>query len=183
MSRTTIPLYWIEHMRQQVPYMFTRTRGYDREDDTPYYRYTIYRQEDEQEICVINYEPTEYKDHNIMSIDRVSIQQGTHEFDVCKSIISEMNNRFKAEEAAFINFRNMFKYDLTRIHDGYDMYLNGKHIYAIADIPVQREEHGQIIYETPQQRYFNLVNPSCRVLPLNVPISPRDWDYLINRQK
>lgn len=178
MSRTTIPLYWIEHLSQQEPYEFTRTRGYNREDDTPYYRYIVCRQVDGLQICVLRYEPTEYKDHEILTMDNVPIQKETNAFNVCKSIISVMDKAIKTQSHKFDNFmyKHMHGYKLETLMDKYyDVHLNGEHIYSVTN--GFEQQTGEF------QRHFNLVNPNLHALPLDIPITLRQFENLVNGRK
>lgn len=176
MNRTTTPLYWIECLSQKEPYKFTRTCGYNRYDDTHYYTYIVWRQVDGLQICVLRYEPYEYKDHEILTMNDVPIQKETNGFNVCKSIISVMDKAIETQSHKFDKFiyEHMHEYKLKTYEDMcYDVHINGIHTYrVIYGFEQQTDEF---------QRHFNLVHPNLHALPLNIPITSLQFKNLINR--
>lgn len=174
MSRTTIHLYWIRHLSPTEPYKFTRTQGRDRGCDTTFNRYTISRQSDEHKICVLEHQPVEY-DISPISLDGIPITQGTDDFDICKKFISGMDNAIKTQSHKFDNFmyKHMHGYKLETLMDMYyNVHLNGRHIYSVTN--GFEQQTGEL------QRYFNLVHPNLHALPLDIPITLRQFENLVN---
>ena len=67
----------------------------------------------------------------------------------------------------------MHKYKLKTYEDMYyDVHINGRHIYSVTN--GFEQQTGEF------QRYFNLVNSNLHALPLDIPITLRQFENLVN---
>ena len=105
----------------------------------------------------------------------VPIQTETNGFNVCKSIISAMDNAIETQLHKFDELICMHKYKLKTYEDMYyDVHINGIHTYRV--IYGFEQKTGKF------QQYFNIVHPTdLHALPLNIPITSLQFKNLINR--